>query len=101
MSAKKLHVTRSRFPGPIDLDRAIFHYKEALRVHPRYVTALCNLGLAFYNKGKYEEAASSYTKVLEINPQKTDTRMDLANIFFLQAKHEKAISEFLQEKHRF
>ena len=80
--------------GPIDIDRAIFHYKEALRIHPKYVTALCNLGLAFYNKGNHDEAVSYFTKALKINPQKTATRMDRANVLFLQAKHEKAISEY-------
>jgi len=90
----KAHNNLASALHPIDLDRAIFHYKEALRIHPKYVTALCNLGLALYKKGNYEEAALYFTKALNIDPQKTDTRMDLANIFFLQAKHEKAISEY-------
>jgi len=90
----KAHNNLATVLGPIDLDRAIFHYKEALRIHPKYVTALCNLGLALYNKGNYDEAVSYFTKALKINPQKIDTRMDLANIFFLQAKHEKAISQY-------
>ncbi len=77
-----------------DLDRAIFHYKEALRIHPKYLIALCNLGLALNKKGDYDEAALYFTKALKIDPQKTDTRMDLANIFFLQAKPEKAISQY-------
>jgi len=80
--------------GSIDIERAIFHYKEAVRIHPNYVTALCNLGLTLYHKGDYEEAVSYFTKALNINPQKTDIRMDLANIFFLQAKPEKAISQY-------
>ena len=90
----KAHNNLATVLGPIDLDRAISHYKEALRIHPKYVTALCNLGLALYNKGNYDEAVSYFTKALKINPQKTDTRMDLANIFFLQAKPEKAISHY-------
>jgi tetratricopeptide (TPR) repeat protein len=90
----KAHNNLATVFGPIDLDRAIFHYKEAVRIHPKYVTALRNLGLALYNKGDYDEAVSHFTKALNINPQKTEIRMDLANIFFLQAKHEKAISQY-------
>jgi protein O-mannosyl-transferase len=90
----KAHNNLASALHPTDLDRAIFHYKEALRIHPKYVTALCNLGLALNKKGNYKEAALYFTKALNIDPQKTDTRMDLANIFFLQAKHEKAISEY-------
>jgi len=90
----KAHNNLAAALNPKDLDRAIFHFKEALRIHPKYVTALCNLGLALYNKGKYEEAALYFTKAIHIDPQKTDTRMDLANIYFLQAKPEKAIPEY-------
>jgi len=90
----KAHNNLATALGQIDIDRAISHYKEALRIHPKYVTALCNLGLTLYNKGNYEEAVLYFTKALKIDPQKTDTRMDLANVFFLQAKPEKAISQY-------
>jgi protein O-mannosyl-transferase len=90
----KAHNNLATALGQIDLDRAIYHYKEALRIHPKYVTALRNLGLALKNKGNYDEAVLYFTKALKIDPQKTDTRMDLANIFFLQAKPEKAISQY-------
>ncbi|MBW2641920.1 MAG: tetratricopeptide repeat protein [Deltaproteobacteria bacterium] len=90
----KAHNNLAAALNPIDLDRAIYHFKEALRIHPKYITALCNLGLALYNKGNYDEAVLYFTKALKIDPQKTDTRMDLANILFLQAKPEKAISQY-------
>jgi tetratricopeptide (TPR) repeat protein len=90
----KAHNNLATALGPIDIDRAISHYKEALRIHPKYITALCNMGLTLYHKGNYEEAVLYFTKALTIDPQKTDTRMDLANIFFLQEKPEKAISQY-------
>ena len=92
----KAHNNLATALGPIDPDRAISHYKEALRIHPKYLSAICNLGLSYYNKGNYDEAVLYFTKALKIDPQKTDTRMDLANIFFLQGKHEKAISQYRQ-----
>ena len=90
----KAHNNLATALDSLDLDRAISHYKEALRIHPNYVIALCNLGLTLCDKGNYDEAVLYFTKALKINPQKTDTRMDLANIFFLQAKPEKAISQY-------
>ena len=90
----KAHNNLATALGQTDLDRAIFHYKEAVRINPRYVTALGNLGLAFFNKGNYDEAISYFTKALKINPKKVDMRMDLANIFFLEGKHEEAISQY-------
>jgi tetratricopeptide (TPR) repeat protein len=90
----KAHNNLATALGSIDLERAIFHYKEAIRIHPKYVTALCNLGLTLYQKGDYEQAASYFTKALKIDPQKVDTHMDLANISFLQGKPEKAIFQY-------
>jgi tetratricopeptide (TPR) repeat protein len=90
----KAHNNLATSIGPLDIDRAISHYKEAVRINPKYVTALSNLGTALYNKGDYDEAVSYFTKVLNINPQKIDVRMDLANTLFLQGKHEKAIAQY-------
>jgi len=92
----KAHNNLAVILSPTDIDRAIFHYKEALRIHPNYVIALHNLGLALYTKRNYKEAVSYFTEALKIDPQKTDIRMDLANILLLQEKPEKAISEYRQ-----
>ncbi|MBW2491193.1 MAG: tetratricopeptide repeat protein [Deltaproteobacteria bacterium] len=90
----KAHNNLAIASEPIDLDRAIFHYKEALKINPKFATAHGNLGLALCRKGNYEEAVSYFAKALEINPQKTNTRMDLANVLFLQEKPEQAISQY-------
>jgi tetratricopeptide (TPR) repeat protein len=42
--------------SPVDLDKAIFHFKEALKIKPDYVMALYNLGTALSDKGNYDEA---------------------------------------------
>ena len=88
----KAHNNLATALGPIDLDGAISHYREALKINPKYITALSNLGVALADKGNYDEAASCFTKVLKIDPQNTDARMNLANVFFDQTKSEKAIS---------
>jgi len=90
----KAHNNLATALGATDPERAISHYKAALRIHPNYVTALCNLGLILYQKGDYEQAASYFTKALSFDPRKIDTRMDLSNIFFLQGKPERAISQY-------
>jgi tetratricopeptide (TPR) repeat protein len=90
----KAHNNLATALGPIDLDEAISHYREALRINPNYVTSLTNLGIALVDKGNYDEAVSCFTKVLEIDPQNTDARMNLANVFFEQEKSEKAISMY-------
>ncbi|MCK4619391.1 MAG: tetratricopeptide repeat protein, partial [Desulfobacterales bacterium] len=78
--------------SPVDLDKAIFHFKEALKIKPDYVMALYNLGTALSDKGNYDEAGIYFAKALKINPQKTDARNNLANILFLQGKLDEAVS---------
>jgi len=78
--------------SPVDLDKAIVHFKEALKIKPDYATALHNLGIALSDKGNYDEAVLYFNKALKINPQLTDARNNLANILFLQGKFDEAVS---------
>jgi len=80
--------------GPVDLDKAIYHYKESLKIKPNYVRALYNLGTALSEKGNYDEAVFYFTKALKINPKKTDTRMNMANVLFKQGKSDKAVFHY-------
>lgn len=80
--------------GPFDLDKAVFHYKEALKIKPDYVTALNNLGTALLKKKNYNEAVLYFNKVLKINPQKKDTCMNLANVLCIQGKYDEAVSQY-------
>ena len=76
----------------VDLDKAIVHFKEALKIKPDYAMALHNLGIALFDKGNYGEAVLYFNKALKINPQQTDARNNLANILFLQGKLDEAVS---------
>jgi tetratricopeptide (TPR) repeat protein len=78
----------------VDLDKAIFHYKESLKIKPDYVRALYNLGTALSDNRNYDEAVLYFTKVLKINPKKTDVRNNLANVLFMQGKPDEAISQY-------
>ena len=80
--------------GPVDLDKAIYHYKESLKIKPNYVRALSNLGIALYNRGDYDEAVLYFNKLLDIKPKKTDTRINLANVLFIQEKFDEAVSHY-------
>ena len=90
----KAHNNLATSLDSLDLDRAISHFKEALRIHPKYVIALNNLGIALYNKGNYDEAVLYFNKLLDIKPKKTDTRMNLANVLFIQGKSDEAVSHY-------
>lgn len=60
--------------GPTDKtqemkQKAIGHYREALRLNPRFVQAHNNLGLALSDQGRMEEAVAHYLAALEVNPR--------------------------------
>jgi tetratricopeptide (TPR) repeat protein len=78
----------------VDLNKAVFHYKKALKIKPDNVMALYNLGTAFLKEGKSDEAVLYFTKALKINPQKADARMNLANVLFMQGKYDEAVFHY-------
>jgi len=80
--------------GSVDLDRAISHYKQALKIKPNYARANYNLGLALYEKGDYEASILHFRKALKINPEDTSVRNNLANVMVLQGKPHEAISQY-------
>jgi len=79
---------------PVELDRAVFHYKEALKIKPDYVMAFYNLGTALLKKEKYDEAVFYFSKTLNIDPQKTNARMNLANVLFMKGKYDEAVFHY-------
>jgi len=49
-----------------DVDGAIEHYREAIRIFPDYVAARDNLAFAFFRKGMIDDAILMWRKVLAI-----------------------------------
>src|SRR5262249_9447222 len=49
-----------------DLDGAIRHYEEAIRISPRYAIAMNSLGLALARQGKLDEALAKFSEALAI-----------------------------------
>ncbi len=82
--------------GRADLDRAIFHYKEALKIKPDYATALYNLGTALFYKGNYDQAAFHYKQALSINPEYVDAHYNLGDVLIAQGKTNSAIAHYFE-----
>ena len=56
---------------------AISHYKEAVKIKPKYVAAHNNLGNALVQEGKIKEAITHYRKALSISPDLIEARKNL------------------------
>ncbi len=51
-----------------DGEKAIEHYKTAIKLRKNYLAAHFNLGSQYYNKGKHRAALKEYQKCLKIDP---------------------------------
>ena len=80
--------------GPVDLDRAISHYKEALRIYPNYGMALNNLGNALSDKGNYDEAVLYFTKALKIIPHEARVHNNLGIVLQKRGRIDEAIGYY-------
>ena len=60
-----------------DLEGAIRHYKEALRINPNYAEAYNNLGVALREDGKLQQALENFRRALQISPGYMAARRNL------------------------
>jgi len=78
-----------------DLLMPYFGFTEALEINPKDAQGYFNRGLAFKNKGEYEQAISDFTKAIEINPRYAEA-YGHRGAFYCDVKDEydMAISDF-------
>lgn len=48
---------------------AIYCYKKAIELNPRYTEAYSSIGTPYERQGKYEEAIICYRKAIDLNPK--------------------------------
>lgn len=58
-------------------ERAIRHYREAMRIAPDSADAHYDCGELLLRLGRYAEAAAEFRNVLELNPRRDDARQNL------------------------
>jgi len=79
---------------PIDLDKALFHYKAALKIKPGYAAALYNMGTIYEKTGQTDEAISYYLKALQINSDYFGALNNLGLIFYNRGDYDRAVLYF-------
>ena len=82
-----------------EIDKAIFHYSEAVRIEPQYAEAHYNLAKALLKSGKMERAAEADTHLLEalnIKPNLAEAHSALGTHLLTQGKIDEAISQLSQ-----
>ena len=83
-----------------DLDGARRAYEAALKLIPRRLDALSNLGVIYAKLGQYDEAIKNYSAALAIDPAEHAIRLNLGIAYFQKQQIDAAGRELLAEMHR-
>jgi tetratricopeptide (TPR) repeat protein len=79
-----------------NVQEAIAHYEQAIRIMPDYADAHDNLGNTLKEAGRVGEAKKHYELSLQINPENADAHNNLGNVFVLEGKVSEAIAHYEQ-----
>ncbi len=76
------------------IDEAIIHYQEAIRLKPDYAKAYNNLGNARYKKGQIDEAIRQYRQALCLAPDYAAIHNNLGIALGVKGQTDEAIRQF-------
>jgi tetratricopeptide (TPR) repeat protein len=77
-----------------NVEEAMAHAREALRLNPDHAPARNNLGLAMRKLGRLEEARAQYMEALRINPDYAPAHNNLGYVLQESGHIEEAISQY-------
>jgi len=83
-----------RFKEPVFFDLAIDVLQAALQIDPQSLLALNNLGSAYFEAGRLDEAARAYLGVIERDPAMAEARYNLGLLYKKQGRLDLAAREF-------
>lgn len=75
-------------------DEAIAEYQAAIEADPENVSALTNLGVAFYNVGRLQDAVDQYQRAIEIAPNDADIHSNLAAAYVQLGQMDAALEQY-------
>ena len=79
-----------------DVDGAIKHYRESIRLRRNYVNAQCNLGVALVKKKQYAEAFTHYRECLRINPGYSEAYYNMGVALADLGRKDEAIKQYTE-----
>jgi tetratricopeptide (TPR) repeat protein len=70
------------------------HFRNALRINPKYYPAKLNLGYVFIKQGKADQAAVLFNEILRDKPDSAEVYYWLGKALYEQKKYDEAIKKF-------
>ncbi|HJQ99893.1 MAG TPA: tetratricopeptide repeat protein [Candidatus Polarisedimenticolaceae bacterium] len=77
-----------------DLEGAIHHDEEAIRLLPRFQPPRGNLGVALADAGRIDEAIETYRRAIELDPSDADAYNNLGTTYYRTRNLDDAIMAF-------
>ncbi len=77
-----------------NLDLAMEHYSEAIRIKPNYAEALANIGLIHYLRGEFDEAVTYFRRSLDHKSNSAKTLTNLGAALHSSGAIDDAIIEY-------
>lgn len=74
------------YEGKRALTEAESAYRKALEIQPSYPGGYQNIGVFYYNQGRYDEAVRSFTRASELAPDNYKALNNLAAVFLQQGR---------------
>jgi len=69
---------------------AIFNFKEAIKLEPKFIDAYINLATAYYLWGLKDKAINAYKEALKGNPDNISIHFNLGMLYYLEKDYGKA-----------
>ena len=79
-----------------DVDGAIKHYRESIRLRRNYVNAQCNLGVALAKKKQYAEAFTHYRECLRIKPGYSEAYYNMGVALTDLGRKDEAVKQYTE-----
>jgi tetratricopeptide (TPR) repeat protein len=77
-----------------EFEEAVAAYQAALELEPDHVSAMINLGVAYYNLQQLDQAIAEYQKALRVAPEDEAIHSNLAAAYVQQGKLEEALAAY-------
>jgi Flp pilus assembly protein TadD len=78
------------------LDEAIAHYREVVRLRPRYVAGILSLANALTRAGRIDEAVTQYSEALRLTPDSAGAHNNLGVALTRQGRDSEAMAHFAE-----
>jgi Tfp pilus assembly protein PilF len=77
-----------------DLKGAEHHFKEAIRIRPRFAEAHNKLGIVYRTLDNFDLATAHFREAIQISPRHVEAHFNLGQIYLMQKKYAEAIVEY-------